>query len=66
MANPSLHRDTAQLRRKYDALAVLVITADEVSYSVDPKLSPRDFGETVETEIPKLVESLAADRQKTR
>jgi hypothetical protein len=43
---------------------VVVIRVNDVAFSVDPGLSPRDAGETVKTELPALVQHLAESRRK--
>jgi hypothetical protein len=53
-----------RLRREAGALVVFVIRTDDVSYSVDPGVAPKDFGELVEGELPNLVQDLAQKRGK--
>lgn len=52
----------ARIRRESDAMLVVAIRADDAAFSVDANLSPRDFGETLENEIPALVQQLSAMR----
>lgn len=63
--------DTAQLsamatrlRTQSGALVVLVIRVDDVAFSVDPAMAPKDAGETIEAELPALVQHLAESRRK--
>ena len=61
----ALGRMCERLRTDSEALAVIVIRADDAAYSVDPGVSPRSFGEMVENEIPNLVEDMAKKRTRT-
>lgn len=53
-----------RLRVDSDALIVLVIGVNDVSFSVDPSVSPRDAGETVENVIGGLVQQLTEARKR--
>jgi hypothetical protein len=53
-----------RLRTQCDALIVLVIRVDDVVYSSDPRLAPKDLGETLEREIPNLVENMTEQRKR--
>ncbi len=66
MANQDVIRECGRLRANSDALLVVVIRPNDVSFSVDPKLSPRDFGETLSNEIGKMVQVEAATRMKDK
>lgn len=61
-----LQRTAHRLRAESDALIVLVIRADDVAFSVDPAVSPRDAGETIEREIPSLVQHLSEQLKRGR
>ena len=60
----ALSHRAEQLLRESGALIVIVIRPDDVAYAADPQLAPKDFGETLENEIPTLVDSLAQKRGK--
>lgn len=55
-----------RLRSESDALIVLVICANDVSFAVDPRVSPRDAGETVESVVGGLVQQLTDQRKRGR
>lgn len=57
-------RRADQLLRESGALAVVVIRPDDVAYACDRQLSPKDFGEALEHEIPGLVQALAEHRKR--
>jgi hypothetical protein len=60
----AVSRMCARLRTESEALLVIAIRVDDVAFSVDRNVSPRDFGETLEREIPALVDALVAQRTK--
>jgi hypothetical protein len=62
----SLSRALDRLRRESGALLVVAVRRDDVAFAADPALAPRDFGETLENEIPSLVQALAAQRTRRR
>jgi hypothetical protein len=60
----ALMRLATRLRTDSEALMVIVIRVNDVAFSVDPGVSPRDAGETIEAELPSLVQHLAESRGK--
>lgn len=62
MDTATLGRLRDKLRRESGALFVIAVRSEDAAYSCDPRLAPRDFGETIEREIPNLVEDLAKHR----
>ncbi len=60
----ALMRKATQLRTESEALMVVVIRVNDVAFSVDPGVSPKDAGETIEAELPALVQHLADSRRK--
>lgn len=60
----ALSRMCAKLRAETEALLVVAIRVDDVGFSVDPGVSPREFAEQLSNEIPALVQALAAQRTK--
>ena len=59
-----LMRRATRLRTDSEALMVIVIRVDDVAFSVDPGVSPKDARETIEAELPSLVQHLAESRGK--
>ncbi|HEY1767784.1 MAG TPA: hypothetical protein VGG26_09015 [Terracidiphilus sp.] len=59
-----LQRRVHALRRESDALIVFVIRTDDVAFSADLDLAPRDAGAMIDNELPRLVEALAEQRRK--
>lgn len=62
--NAQLSRLAAHLRVESQALLVLVIRVNDVAFSVDPSLTPKDAGDTISNEIPSLVQHLAEQRRR--
>jgi hypothetical protein len=60
----ALMRMATRLRTDSEALMVIVIRVNDVAFSVDPGVSPKDAGETIEAELPALVQHLAESRAK--
>ncbi len=60
----ALMRKATQLRTESEALMVIVIRVNDVAFSVDPGVSPKDAGETIEKELPALIQRLADSRRK--
>jgi hypothetical protein len=60
----ALMRKATQLRTESEALMVIVIRVNDVAFSVDSGVSPKDAGETIEAELPALVQHLADSRRK--
>ena len=56
----------AWLRKSGDAVVVVVIRAEDVAFSVDPRVTPRDAIDLLKQELPALMEHLQADRAKKR
>ncbi|MDR3797994.1 MAG: hypothetical protein P4K93_07565 [Terracidiphilus sp.] len=61
-----LMRKATQLRTDSEALIVIVIRVNDVAFSVDPGVAPKDAGETIESELPALLQHLAESREKGR
>lgn len=64
--------DTAELMRRAtrllndsEALLVIVIRVEDVAFAVDPGVSPKDAGETIEAELPALIQHLTESRKKS-
>lgn len=60
----ALMRLATRLRTESEALIVIAIRVNDVAFSVDPGVSPRDAGETIEAELPAFVQHLAESRGK--
>lgn len=60
----ALMRLATRLRTDSEALLVLVIRVEDVAFSVDPNVSPKDAGLTVENELAAVVQHLAESRGK--
>ena len=56
----------AWLRKSGDAVVVVVIRAEDVAFSVDPRVAPRDAIELLKQELPALMEHLQSDRAKKK
>lgn len=52
------------LRKRGDAILVVVIRAQDVAFSVDPRCSPLDAAELVRQELPQMRTQLELDRVK--
>ncbi len=59
-----LMRQANKLRTESEALVVLVIRLDDVAFSVDPGVAPKDAAETIENELPAIVQHLNESRKK--
>jgi hypothetical protein len=59
----ALMRQATRLRVNSGALIVVVIRVDDVAYSVDPGVAPKDAGETIKTELPALIQHLTESRR---
>lgn len=60
----ALTRMATRLRTESEALLVLVIRVDDVAFSVDPGVAPRDAGNTIWNEMPAFIAHLEQDRKK--
>jgi hypothetical protein len=60
----ALMRQATRLRIESEALLVVVIRVDDVAFSVDPGVSPKDAGETIKAELPAIIQHLAESRKK--
>ncbi|MHB1673811.1 MAG: hypothetical protein ACYCSP_06120 [Acidobacteriaceae bacterium] len=56
----------AWLRKKADGIVVIVIRAQDVAFSVDPRIAPRDAMDLVKQELPDLLLQLQLDRDKKK
>ncbi len=63
-ATSSMSAAAEWLRKRGDAIVVLVIRAQDVAFSVDPLCSPRDAAELVKQELPQLRDQLLLQRLK--
>lgn len=61
-----MSRAASWLRKSGDAVVVVVIRAEDVAFSVDPRVVPRDAIELLKNELPALMEHLQADRAKKK
>jgi hypothetical protein len=68
---PEYLPDTAEMMRRAtkmridsEALLVLVIRTDDVAFSVDPGLAPKDAMDTIQTELPLIVQHLGESRKR--
>ena len=61
-----MSRAAAWLRKGGDAVVVVVIRAEDVAFSVDPRVAPRDAIELLKQELPALMEHLQTDRAKKK
>jgi hypothetical protein len=60
----ALMRMADRLRAESEALLVLVIRVDDVAFSVDPEVSPRDAANTIQSEMPGFIAHLEESRKK--
>ena len=59
----ALTRMADRLRTDSEALLVLVIRVNDVAFSVDPGVTPKDAAETIQTELPKFIAHLKESRK---
>ena len=50
------------LRKRGDAVVVVVIRANDVAFSVDPRCTPLDAVHLLQAELPALLRQLELDR----
>lgn len=59
-----ISKAAAWLRKGGDAVIVVVIRAEDVAFSVDPRVAPRDAVDLVRRELPELLMHLQLERDK--
>ena len=53
----------ARMRRDSGALIVLCIRPEDVAFNVDPAIAPRDVAQTIEDELPNIVQHITNQRK---
>lgn len=61
---PQIERSARWLRKRSDALLVLIVTANNVVIAEDPRVTPRDLEETLRTETPNIIRFVKEKRTK--